>query len=125
MFRFKQRGSFDKTEKFLKIAKDKNYRPILEKYAREGVEILRQNTPKDSGDTAQAWGFEISIKNTGFSIHWTNDHIVDGVPVVILLHYGHGTRSGSFVDGRDFINPVMKSLFDKISENIWKEVANL
>ncbi len=125
MIRFRQRGGFDNTERFLKKSKDKNHRPILEKYAREGVEILRQNTPKDSGETAQSWGFEISIKNTGFSIHWTNTHIVDSVPVVILLHYGHGTRSGTFVEGRDFINPAMKPLFDKISENIWKEVADL
>lgn len=125
MIRFHQRGSFDNLEKFLKKSKDKNYRPILEKYAREGVEILKANTPKDTGETAQAWGFEISIKKTGFSIHWTNDNIVDGVPVVILLQYGHATRSGSFIQGKDFINQAMKPLFDKISENIWKEVTNL
>lgn len=123
--KFRHRGSFSKTEKFLVRAKDKNYQPILDKYGREGVEALRQATPEDSGQTANSWNFEIVTKRSGFSIHWTNSNIVDGVPIVILLQYGHGTRSGTFVEGRDFINPAMRPLFDKIAENLWKEVASL
>lgn len=125
MITFKHRGSFANSERFLSKLGKKNYRPILEKYANEGLVALRANTPKDTGNTANAWDFEIITKRNGFSISWTNSNLVEGVPVVILLQYGHGTRGGSFVEGRDFINPVMRPIFDQISENIWKEVTSL
>lgn len=126
MIRFSHRGSFDNSEKFFKRIKNKNYRPILERYATQGLTLLRSVTPQDSGLTSDSWGFDISIKKSGFSIHWTNKNITNnGVPVVILLQYGHGTRSGSFVEGKDFINPIMRPLFDNLSENLWKEVTSL
>jgi len=125
LIRFRHRGSFDSMEKFLKNANKKDYRSIIERYAKEGTHVLSQATPKDSGITADSWNHEIVFRRTGFSIHWTNNHTVDGLPIVILLQYGHGTRSGSFVDGRDFINPAIRPIFDKIAENLWKEVTNL
>jgi hypothetical protein len=126
LIRFSHRGSFDNSEKFLKRTKNKNYRQILERYAAQGLAILRSATPQDSGLTSDSWGKEIVIKKSGFSIYWTNNNMADnGVPVVILLQYGHGTRSGSFVEGKDFINPVMRPLFDNLSENLWKEVISL
>lgn len=121
---FRHRGSFKKTEKFLNDNKKRNYRSILEKYAREGLELLRAETPEDTGLTADSWNFEIIENKSGFKIVWTNSNIVDGVPVAILIQYGHGTQSGTYVEGRDFINPVMQPLFDRISENIWKEVIS-
>jgi hypothetical protein len=125
LIRFTHRGSMDKAEQFLRRSKDRNYRAILEKYAVEGVGLLSSATPKDTGLTAGDWGYEIVITRKGFSISWTNSNLNDGVPIVILLQYGHATRSGSFVEGRDFINPAMKPLFDKIAENLWKEVTSL
>ena len=126
MIKFTQRGNFNNTERFLKGAGKINYRAILTKYALEGVTALRDNTPKDTGLTADSWDYEILVRGAGnFSITWTNTHLVDGIPVVILLQYGHGTRGGTFVEGRDFINPAMRPIFDKIAENIWKEVTNL
>lgn len=122
---FTQRGNFSKTEKYLKGLKNKNYRAILERYANEGVNLLRSVTPKDSGETSSAWSYKIITNRSGFSIQWFNTSTNDGIPIIILLQYGHGTTGGTFVEGRDFINPVMRPLFDKISENIWKEVISL
>ena len=125
MIYFNQKGDFSNVLKYLNGLKGRRYRDILEKYAKEGVEALRSNTPVDSGVTADSWGYEIVTTRKGFSINWTNSNVVDGVPVVILLQYGHATRSGSFVEGRDFINPAMKPIFDRIAESLWKEVESL
>lgn len=122
---FTQRGDFSKTEKYLKGLKDKNYRPILERYANEGLSLLRSATPKDSGLTADSWSYKIVVNRSGISIQWYNSHSNDGIPIIILLQYGHGTTGGTFVEGRDFINPPMRPLFEKISEAIWKEVTSL
>lgn len=125
MITFKHRGNFDLTEKFFRGLKDKKYRPIFEKYGREGIRVLSSATPKDSGLTANSWDYQILTKRNGFDIYWTNSNMVDGIPIVILLQYGHGTKSGSFVEGKDFINPAIKPIFDKIAENLWKEVISL
>lgn len=125
MIKFAVRGSFDKTERYLRKAKNKDYRSILDKYGQQGVEILGAATPEDTGQTSESWSFKVIKTDKGYTINWYNDNVVDGVPVVILLQYGHGTRSGTFVEGRDFINPVMRPLFDRISENLWKEVSSL
>ena len=125
MIKFKHRGNFNNTERFLKGVKQINYDFILRKYAIEGVNALRSSTPKDTGQTADAWGYEIGKRRNGFTITWTNSHLEDGIPIVILLQYGHGTRSGTFVEGRDFINPAMRPIFDNIAENLWKEVTSL
>ncbi len=125
MIQFHQKGDFSKALKYLNGLREKRYRDILEKYAREGVEALHSNTPVDSGVTADSWSYEIATTKKGFSINWTNSKVVDGVPVVILLQYGHATRSGSFVEGRDFINPAMKPIFDRIAESLRKEVESV
>lgn len=126
MITFKQRGNFDSTEKFLRGAKSKNYFSILERHANEGLVALKGATPRDSGLTAESWGFKIVKVSTGYRIYWTNDHITtSGVPIAILIQYGHGTKNGGFVEARDYINPVMRPIFERISENIWKEVSSL
>lgn len=123
---FKHRGNFDKTHTYLTRAKKLNQDRIVRQYAEEGVTALRQATPKDTGESAQSWRYEIVYKGTGFSIFWTNDHVTKtGTPVVILLQYGHGTGTGGFVQGEDFINPAIRPIFEKISENLWKEVRAL
>lgn len=125
MIKVRQSGSFDKTELFLKKNKGKDYTLILEKFAREGIQLLRSATPKDTGLTSESWDAKVFKTKSGFKIIWTNSHVENGVPVVILLQYGHGTQSGTFVEGRDFINPAMRPLFDRIAENLWKEVNAL
>jgi hypothetical protein len=125
LIKFTHRGNFDRTERFLKRAKDNDYISILTKYALQGLHALINSTPKDSGLTSDSWSYDIEIRKSGFSIYWKNKNLVNGIPVVILLQYGHGTRSGSFVEGRDFINPAMRPIFDSLSENLWKEVTSL
>lgn len=123
---FTQKGNFSKVTKYLNTIEGKNYRTILEKYAEKGVRALRDNTPMDTGLTAESWDYEIETTKKGLSIIWTNsNNTSSGVPVVILLHYGHATRSGNFVQGKDFINPTMKPIFDEIVESLWKEVESL
>lgn len=125
MITFRHRGSFDRSQRFLGRMWNKNYQPILQKYAMEGTRVLSSATPRDSGQTANSWDYEIITKRNGFIINWTNSHLVEGIPVVILLQYGHGTKSGTFVEGRDFINPAMRPIFDQLAENLWKEVTSL
>lgn len=118
----KQKGSFNKTRNFLDRVQRLNYKSILEKYAKEGVEALSSATPVDSGLTASSWGYEIDYDKFGFSISWTNTNVVDGVPIAIILQYGHGTRNGGYVQGVDYINPAIKPIFDKIQDKLWEEV---
>lgn len=96
----------------------------LEKYAREGVTALASATPVDSGETAASWDYEIQKGNGKVSIYWTNSNINDGVPIAVILQYGHGTNGGGYVQGRDYINPAIRPIFDKIAENAWKEVTS-
>lgn len=121
MIKFKHHGSFSKTEKTLSARR--NYSEILRRFAQEGIIALRSATPKDSGLSSESWRYEFEHTRKGVKVYWTNENLVDGIPVVILLQYGHGTRGGTFVQGRDFINPAMKPIFDSISENLWKEVT--
>lgn len=125
MIKFTHRGDLTRTHKFLSKAKNINYRSILDRYGNEGVRMLQSATPVDTSETAKSWSYETIITRSGFSLYWKNSNLVDGIPVVILLQYGHGTRSGSFVEGRDFINPAMRPLFDSLVENLWKEVTSL
>lgn len=122
---FKHRGSFNNTEKFLKGATKINYRQILESYGREGVNALASATPVDSGVTANSWDYEVTIGKGSYSIAWTNSNVRDGVPIAIILQYGHGTGTGGYVQGRDYINPAIKPIFDKIAKSVWREVTKL
>ena len=97
---------------------------ILEKYGQMGVEALRSATPIDSGKTAESWGYEISGGKEGATIHWTNTNQNKGVYIAVILQYGHGTGTGGYVQGIDYINPAIRPVFDKIAEEAWMEVVN-
>lgn len=125
MFEIRQKGNFEKTEKFLERAKKNDFFSSLEKYGRAGVSALSAATPVDSGKTASSWDFEIHYSKGSVSISWTNSNINDGVPIAIILQYGHGTRNGGYVQGRDYINPAIRPIFDKIADSVWKEVTSL
>lgn len=122
MITVKQSGDFSLTEKFLKNAGILNIQAILESYGRKGVEALKNATPVDSGLTANSWGYEILKTKNGHSIVWTNSNIVNGVPIAILLQYGHATGTGGYVTGTDYINPALKSIFNNIANDVWKAV---
>lgn len=123
MIIIKQKGNFDKTEKFLKKATRANYLRILNEYGRRGVAALSSATPIDTGLTASSWSYEIKTLRNSFVINWKNSHIVDGVPIAIIIQYGHATRNGGYVEGRDYINPAMKPLFDELAKELWREVT--
>jgi hypothetical protein len=125
MISFRQKGDFSKLEKMLKNSFGKNYRRVLEQYGREGVAALAAATPKDSGKTASSWEYEITEKNGQLSVTWKNTNIHDGVNIAIILQYGHGTRNGGYVQGRDYINPALRPIFEKMADAAWKEVSAL
>ena len=120
----KQKGDFSKMEKFLNNISQKLYYRNLQKYAEQGVAALASATPIDSGTTANSWDYEIRQTKNSVSIYWTNSNVNKGVPIAVIIQYGHGTRNGGYVQGRDYINPAMRPIFDKIAENAWKEVTS-
>lgn len=119
-----QKGSWKETEKFLKKKMGRNYRSILEKYAKQGVAALSAATPMDTGTTAYAWDYEIIQNQGGLEIQWFNYNVVNGVNIALILQTGHGTRGGGYVKGRDYINPALQPIFDKMADEIWKEVSS-
>ncbi len=123
MITFKHKGDFQKSRKFLdKILKRDRYSRLKE-LGERGVQALMQVTPVDTGVTASSWGYEILQTPEKTSIVWTNSNMVAGVPLVILLQYGHVTGTGGYVKGVDFINPAIKPIFDQIEKEVWKEVT--
>lgn len=117
------KGSFKNTERFLGRAHKRAFYRDLEKYGKQGVDALSQATPIDSGKTAESWDYEIQYGSDTITIMWTNSNVVDEWAVVaILIQYGHGTRNGGYVYGRDYINPAMRPVFDHIANAIWEEV---
>ncbi len=125
MIRFEHRGDFSKLTSFFEKAREAVHLGNLDKYGREGVAALAAATPVDSGETAASWGYKIQNGNSVSSITFTNSNINDGVSIAIILQYGHGTRNGGWVEGRDYINPAIQPVFDKIVEDAWKEVTQL
>lgn len=121
----RHKGDFKNTEKLLKKSLGLNYRNVLEKYAKQGVAALSSATPVDTGLAASSWGYEIIQNGSSISIIWTNSDIENGFPVVLMLQYGHATRGGGYVQGRDFINPALRPIFDRLAEAAWKEVKSL
>lgn len=119
---FRQKGDFGRTSDFLKRANRLNLDVILNQYGQEGVEALRAATPKDTGTTANSWSYTVHKGMGSITITWSNSNIVDGVPIAVILQYGHGTRNGGYVQGTDYINPAMKPIFDKIAQRAWEEV---
>lgn len=125
MIRFRQKGDFSKLTRFLERAKNAVRLGDLDKYGREGVAALASATPVDSGLTASSWYYEITNKNGSAKISFYNSNIQNGVKVAIILQYGHATGTGGWVEGRDYINPTIRPLFDKIAESAWREVTKL
>lgn len=123
MITIKQKGDFKKTERFLTRAQRINLRNILTRYGEVGVEALRQATPSDTGKTANSWSYEVVMNDGSSSIYWSNSNVNKGVNIAIILQYGHGTRNGGYVKGRDYINPALQPIFDAIAETAWKEVT--
>lgn len=122
MISFKQKGDFSKTEKFLKRSLGKNYRNVLEKYGQQGVAALSASTPVRTGLTAISWSYEIIQNGDSISVVWNNSNVHNGVNIALILQYGHGTRNGGYVKGRDYINPALRPIFDKMADAAWKEV---
>lgn len=124
MISFSQKGDFKKLTKFLQRAKSKVSLSTLDKYGREGVAALQSATPVDTGLTANSWYYKIEQTKTGVTIGFYNSNIQNGyVNIAIILQYGHATRNGGWVEGRDYINPAVQPIFDKIVDNAWKEVT--
>ena len=125
MLTLNSKGSFKKTEKFLKKSFGKNYKKILEKYAKQGVEALSNATPINTGLTSILWDYEIIQDKSSISICWNNGHVINGVNIALILQYGHGTRNGGYVEGIDYINPALKPIFEELADAAWKEVRSL
>ena len=125
MISFRQKGDFSKLTKYLEKVKEAARIGILNKYGQEGVRALSSATPVDSGKTASSWYYKVENKNGSATISFHNSNINDGVPIAIILQYGHGTGTGGWVKGRDYINPAIQPLFDKIVEEAWREVTKL
>lgn len=125
MISFRQKGDFSNLTKYLEKAKETVKLGDLDKYGREGVVALSSATPVDSGETAKSWFYEIKNQNGVATISFSNSNINKGVPIAIILQYGHGTKNGGWVEGRDYINPAIQPIFDKIAETAWKEVTKL
>lgn len=125
MISFRQKGDFSKLSRYLERVKTVTHSSILDKYGREGVAALASATPVDTGLTANSWFYEISHDNGSATITFSNSNINKGVPIAIVLQYGHGTGTGGWVEGRDYINPAIQPIFDRIANEAWKEVTKL
>ena len=125
MISFRQKGDFSKLTRFLEKAKNVVHLGDLDKYGREGVAALSSATPIDTGVTANSWYYKIVNKNGSATISFYNSNIQNGVPIAIILQYGHGTRNGGWVEGRDYINPSIQPIFDRIANDAWREVTKL
>jgi len=123
MISFSHSGSFKNLEKFLRDSSGGKVGRGLDALAERGVAALAANTPTESGQTSNSWGYEIERRRGRLTITWTNSHVVNGVPISIILQYGHATGTGGYVRGQDYINPAIKPIFDDIAEQVWKEVT--
>lgn len=123
MIKIRHRGNFNHTEQFFERIKNGKYIRQFDRYGREGVAALSAATPVDTGKTAASWYYEIVRNAKGsYSIQWKNSNVNGGVVIAVLIQYGHGTKSGAYVQGVDYINPALRSVFEQIADNAWKEV---
>lgn len=120
---FRHKGDLKKSRKFLETLSRREEFKNLDRLAKEGVQALSSATPFDTGLTASSWGYEIHTSGGSYQIVWTNSNINKGVPIAIILQYGHGTGTGGYVQGRDYINPAIRPVFDRIADEVWKEVT--
>ena len=117
------KGDFSKTFNFFNRIKKKEYLKVLNRYGEIGVQALSAATPRDTGKTAESWSYEVHYSKEKATITWLNSNTNKGIPIVVLIQYGHGTSGGGYVQGRDFINPAMRPVFDQIAEQAWLEVT--
>lgn len=125
MISFRHKGNFSKTFRYLNGALNASRIGVLDKYGAEGVAALASATPVESGLTAQSWYYKIERSGQSATISFHNSNIQNGVPIAIILQYGHGTGTGGWVEGRDYINPAIQPIFDRIADDAWKEVTKL
>lgn len=125
MITFKQKGDFAKLTRYLERNKKGARVSTLEKYAREGVAALSAATPVDTGLTANSWSYEITDNNGVVKISFSNSNRQNGILIAIILQYGHATGTGGWVEGRDYINPAIQPIFDKITNDAWREVTKV
>lgn len=124
MISIEQSGDFKKTFSFFnKITKGVYAKAILDKYGKRGVDALSAATPKDTGETSRSWYYEIEKTKTGVKVTWSNSNVKSRVPIAILIQYGHGTGTGGYVYGRDYINPALQPVFDEMAKEMWREVT--
>lgn len=123
MIKIVSKGNFNKTEEMLKKSGHWAKNISLDSYGVKGVEALRNATPKDTGLTANSWSYRIEKSKDNITISFENSNINDGVPIAIILQYGHGTRNGGWVEGYDYINPAIRPIFDELAKAAWKEVT--
>lgn len=123
MLSIKSSGSFKKFETFAKRVSDGKLFNDLNRYGESGVSALASATPKDSGLTASSWAYRIVRRNGRFTIEWFNTNENDGANIAILIQYGHGTGTGAYIQGIDYINPAIRPIFEEIAENVWKKVT--
>ena len=125
MISFRHKGDFSKLTRFLERAKEVVNLGCLDKYGREGVAALASATPVDTGLTADSWYYKITNDGQSAKVTFYNSNIQNGVPIAIILQYGHGTRNGGWVQGRDYVNPAVQPIFDKLANEAWREVTKL
>lgn len=123
MIEFRNKGDFKKTRKMLEKAEHMNIYSILRKYGELGVKALAESTPKDTGKTSESWSYSVKMDLHGASIYWSNSNIQNGIPIAVILRYGHGTGTGGYVQGRDYISPAIFPIFDGIAKSAWEEVT--
>lgn len=124
MITFSSKGDFRNTENFLKKMSRRDIYRSLDRYGQEGVSALSAATPVESGLASASWSYEVEVSKRSASISWLNYDVENGFPVAIMLQYGYGTGTGGYVQGRDYINPALKPIFDKIAESVWREVTS-
>lgn len=126
MITFTQKGDFSKITKYLEKQQQTGKKnSILDYYGRMGVDALKEATPKDTGLTASSWSYDTKVSDNGVVLTWKNNNFNKGVPIAIIIQYGHGTGTGGWVEGRDYINPAIQPVFDKMTEELWKEMTEV
>lgn len=123
MISFRQKGDFSKLNRYFEKVREAARIGVLDKYGRAGVAALASATPTETGNTAASWHYEIKRQNGSVALEFYNSNVNKGVPIAIILQYGHGTGTGGWVEGRDYINPALQPIFDKLAEDAWKEVT--
>lgn len=124
MIKIKHRGSFMHVEKFMAEMSKKQYMSMLRSYGAAGVEALKNATPTDTGKTAASWSYEVERTDSGYAIYWKNSNVNDGVNIAVIIQFGHGTGTGGYVRGIDYINPALQHLFQEMADEIWREVKS-